>query len=87
MIQEIGLTSAQYSGYFEDTIRKFLKRGEVAPESEEARVQRVLDEERKRIQRIVSVKGKVIEHYEIEKDAKRKRAEYEELGRYVNVFA
>ena len=80
------VTAVQYSGYFEDTIRKFLKRGEVAPESEEARVQRVLDEERKRIQRIVSVRGKVIEQHEIERDVKRKRAEYDELGRYVNIL-
>ena len=80
------VTAVQYSGYFEDTIRKFLKRTEVVPESEEARVQRVLDEERKRIQRIVSVRGKVIEHYEIEKDVKRKRVEYDELGRYVDIL-
>ena len=78
------VTSVQYSGYFEDTIRKLLERGR--PETEEARVQRVLDEERKRIQRIVDAKGKIIEQHEIERDVKRKRAEYDELGRYVNIL-
>jgi len=85
------VTAVQYSGYFEDTIRKFLKRTEVVPESEEARVQRVLDEERKRIQRIVGARGKVMQHneprgYDINERLIR-FYESGELGKKIDTFA
>jgi len=80
------VTAVQYSGYFEDTIRKILERGR--PETEEARVQRVLDEERKRIQRIVDAKGKVIQNNESRGyDTNGKLIKLYELGEKINTLA
>lgn len=83
MIEEIRTTAVQYSGYFEDTIRKFLKRTEVVPESEETRVQRVLDEERKRIQKIVETRARLIEHYE---PYIKRRKQIKEEGKYIDIL-
>jgi len=83
------VTAVQYSGYFEDTIRKILERGR--PETEEARVQRVLDEERKRIQRIVNIEGRVIQNNESRgydsQGELTKRYELGELGKKIDILA
>jgi len=65
-------TAIQYTGYFYNPIRQTLEQGKIAPEVEEARIQRILEEERKRIQPIYNAKGKIIE--------------YRKSGRYLNIF-
>lgn len=90
-IEEIRTTFIQGTGYFEDTIKKFLKRTEAAHENENARVQRVLDEERKTIQKIVETKGKVIQNNELRgydfKGRLIKQYEKGELGKRIDTFA
>jgi len=52
------VTAAQYMGYFQ--IRKILEQGKVAPEAEEVRVQRILKEQREKIQPVYETKGKLV---------------------------
>ena len=80
------VTAVQYSGYFQDNIRKMSEQGKVSPETLEAIFQKRLEEERKRIQPVVNIRRRVIEHYIIEKDIKRKRIEYREFGKIVNIL-
>jgi len=58
------VTAAQFTGYFQSEIKKILEQGKVAKISEEIRVQRRLEEERKRVQPVYNVKGKLIEYSE-----------------------
>ena len=58
------VTAAQFTGYFQSGIKKSLEQGKVAKISEEIRVQRRLEEERKRVQPVYNVKGKLIEYSE-----------------------
>lgn len=55
------VTAVQYSGYFQNPIRQTLEQGKVAPATEEARVQRILEEQRKRIQPVYETKGKLVD--------------------------
>ncbi len=54
------VTAVQFTGYFYSNIRKMLDAGKVAPENEEARIQRILEEEREKIQPVYETKGKLI---------------------------
>ena len=58
------VTAVQYTGYFQSEIKKSLEQGKVNPVTEEIRVQRRLEEERKRVQPVYNVKGKLIEYSE-----------------------
>ncbi len=55
------VTAVQYSGYFHSKIRKLLEAGKINPETEEARIQRILEEQRKRIQPVYETKGKLVD--------------------------
>src|SRR4030042_385284 len=57
-------TAIQYSGYLHREVRRLLKSRRVAEGSEEARIQRILEEERKRVQEVYGLKRKVIEKSE-----------------------
>jgi hypothetical protein len=67
------VTAVQYSGYFQKDILKSLEQGKVAPEAEEDRIQKRLEEERKRVQPIYNSQGKLIE--------------YDNSGRHLNIKA
>jgi len=55
------VTAIQYTGYFQKFVRDSYEAGKVAPENEEARVQRILEEQRKKIQPIFESKGKLVD--------------------------
>ncbi len=67
------ITAVQYTGYFQENIRKNLEQGKIAPETQEAIFQKKLEEDRKRIHPIYNSKGKIIE--------------YDNSGRHLNVMA
>ncbi len=54
------VTPVQYTGYFHENIRKILDAGKVAPESEEVRIQKILEEERKKVQPIRECKINIL---------------------------
>jgi len=54
-------TAIQYTGYFQGNIRKTLEQGKVTNVNEEARVQRILEEQRKRIQPAYESMGKLVD--------------------------
>jgi hypothetical protein len=55
------VTAVQYSGYFQNFVRKSYEAGKVAEETKEAIFQRKSEEERKRIQPIEEFKGKLVD--------------------------
>lgn len=61
------ITEIQYSGYFQNNVRKLQEAGKVAEVSEEARVSKILEEDRKKVQPIYESRGKIIRHYEVGK--------------------
>jgi len=54
------ITPIQYSGYFYTEIRKLIDAGKVAPVNEEIRVQKILEEQRKRIEPVYETKGTLV---------------------------
>jgi len=54
------VTVVQYSGYFQNEIRKLLNAGKVNEATEETRIQRILEEQRKRVQPVYEGKGKLV---------------------------
>jgi len=61
MIVENIITAIQYSGYFQSEIKKILESGKINPVTEEMRIQRILEEERKKVQPVYENKGKTID--------------------------
>jgi len=61
MLEEIRTTTIQYSGYFHSEIRKLLEQGRVREDNEELRVQRILEEQRKKTQEVYESKGKLVD--------------------------
>lgn len=66
------ITTVQYSGYFQTDIRKILNNKKTNPENEEVKIQNFLEEERKRVQPVYNLKGKLIG--------------YKSIGRHLNVL-
>jgi DNA-binding transcriptional MerR regulator len=54
------ITTIQYTGYFHSEIRKMLDAGKVAPENEEVRIQRILEEQRKKVHPVYEIKEKLV---------------------------
>ena len=62
-IEEIASISAPLTGYLHVPIRKMNDSGKVNPELEDFRIQKILEEDRRKIQPIYNSKGKIIEYY------------------------
>jgi hypothetical protein len=60
-INGINETNSLYSGYFQSQIRKMYEAGKVNPDNEEIRVQKKLEEERKKVWPVESFKGKLVD--------------------------
>lgn len=57
------VTAVQYSGYFQNYIRKSYEAGKVNPDNEEIRVQRKLKEQREKVWPVEAFKGKTIDRF------------------------
>lgn len=55
------ITAVQYSGYFQNSVRKSYEAGKVNPKNEEIIVQRKLEEKRRTVQPIEAFKGKLVD--------------------------
>ena len=80
------VTAVQYTGYFQKLVRDSYEAGKVNPDNEEARVQGILEAERKRVLPVSNVRGKVIRRQILEKNVKEKRIEFRELGEKVDII-
>lgn len=80
------ITAVQYSGYFQNSVRKYKEAGKVNLDNEEARVQAILEAERKRVQPVAHAKGRIIEPQMLEKGVKERRVESHELGEIVDIL-
>ncbi len=54
-------TRVQYSGYFQPVIRQILELGRANQKSEEQRVKRILEEERKKVWNVTEGRGKSVD--------------------------
>jgi hypothetical protein len=86
------VTAVQYSGYFQNYIRKSYEAGKVNPDNEEIRVQRKLEEERKKIEPIVNIENRVIQHneprgYDTNRRLMPSKIEDEKLGKIIDILA
>jgi len=55
------VTALGYGGLFQNYVRKSYEAGKVNPDNEEIRIQRRLEEERKKVQPIEAFKGKLVD--------------------------
>ncbi len=76
------ITAIQYSGYFHSEIRKLFDAGKVREDNEELRVQRILEEERKRVQEVYGSRGKTVKQNEPYDNLKRFEETMELVKRY-----
>ncbi len=72
-ISEIGSMVVQMTGHGHTILRHSLDAGKPAPEAEEIRVQKALEDERKKVQPIYNSKGEIIE--------------YDQYGRHLDITA
>jgi len=80
-------TSVQYSGYFQKQVRDSYEAGKINLDSEEVRVQGILEAERKRVQPIAHSTGKKVERQRLEKNVKERGVEFRDMGKIVNLLA
>lgn len=69
----VAVTNIEYAGLVHAPIRKMQDAGKETPEAREIRVQKVLEEERKKVLPIYNSKGKVVE--------------YDKYGRHLDIKA
>ncbi|RLG15532.1 hypothetical protein DRN69_02840 [Candidatus Pacearchaeota archaeon] len=73
MIEEIASILAPWTGYCYDFIRKTSDSGKETLDAKEARIKKILEDNKRKIQPIYNSKGKLIE--------------YDKYGRHLNVKA
>lgn len=72
MIMEMSPTIASFTGYFYQTLRQIFDAGKISERHLEKKVEKIFEEEKKKISGVYNSQGKLIEH--------------EKSGRYLNLL-